>query len=336
LLTADVTSAAFYEACAQLTPTFLIDETGSHGDNRALRHLLRVGTTREVVAMRKNHTFHAYGAKVICWLEPPDDPALNTRCILIPMTEANRTDLIKPTDPSVEKEAADLRAMLLQFRFDHYKPAWTPAIPGAEILRPRSRDLLTCLAAPFAKDEKWCAFLVRFFELQAHVAQEPLSPPQNAVLAALFSLVHQRYDTHLCLVGDLTGMVNKFLEKAGEHYRLLPRKVGAVLTSLGITERQRTKVGLTVWLDRAQQARVHRLAETYGLDHLLARGVLIRRDDCRLCQQSEGGPAPSKPPAEMGAVEIVDNMAFLKTKHGLASTKRTCVRGERRERRRRV
>jgi len=83
LLTADVNSAAFYQACSQLMPTLLIDETGTHERNRALRHLLRMGTTQDVVAMRRNHSFHAYGAKVICWLEPPDDPALNSRCILI-------------------------------------------------------------------------------------------------------------------------------------------------------------------------------------------------------------------------------------------------------------
>ena len=61
LLTADTTSAAFYEACSQLNPTLLIDESGTPGDNRALRHLLRMGTTRDVLVMRKSRIFHAYG-----------------------------------------------------------------------------------------------------------------------------------------------------------------------------------------------------------------------------------------------------------------------------------
>lgn len=109
LLTADITSAAFYDACSSFTPTLMIDEGGTHGNSRYLRHLLRVGTTRDVVAMRKNQSLHAYGAKVISFLEPPDDPALNSRCILIPMTEANKVGLAKPTDPELEQLGAELQ-----------------------------------------------------------------------------------------------------------------------------------------------------------------------------------------------------------------------------------
>ena len=80
LLMADVTSASFYHACARFMSTMLIDETGSIRSNRTLRHLLRSGTTRDVLAVRKDHIFHSYGAKVISWLEQPDDTALNSRC----------------------------------------------------------------------------------------------------------------------------------------------------------------------------------------------------------------------------------------------------------------
>ncbi|MDA2912766.1 hypothetical protein MYX77_02185, partial [Acidobacteriia bacterium AH_259_A11_L15] len=77
LLTADISWAAFYEACTRLTPTLLIDEGGTHASNRHLRHLLRVGTTRDVVGVRKHRVVHVYGPKVVAFLEAPDDPALN-------------------------------------------------------------------------------------------------------------------------------------------------------------------------------------------------------------------------------------------------------------------
>jgi hypothetical protein len=120
LFTGDITSAAFYEACSQLNPTLLIDEGGTPGDNRALRHLLRMGTTRDVLAVRKARTFHAYGPKIISWRERPDDPALNSRCLEIQMVESDKSDLCGVDDPGVKELAAKLRAQLLQFRFENY------------------------------------------------------------------------------------------------------------------------------------------------------------------------------------------------------------------------
>jgi hypothetical protein len=96
LLTADISSAAFYQVCDQLTPTLLIDETATAGNRRSLFHLLRTGTSRDAVALRKNQSFHAFGAKVVAWLELPHDAALNSRCVIITLNETRRTDLLRP------------------------------------------------------------------------------------------------------------------------------------------------------------------------------------------------------------------------------------------------
>lgn len=53
LLISDITSASFYHTCSRFMSTMLIDETGSIRSNRTLRHLLRAGTTRDVLAVRK-------------------------------------------------------------------------------------------------------------------------------------------------------------------------------------------------------------------------------------------------------------------------------------------
>jgi hypothetical protein len=152
LLVSDITSASFYRACAQFTPTMLIDEAGSARDNRTLRHMLRAGTMRDVISVQANRSFHAYGAKAISWLEPPDDTALNSRCVFISMFETTRTDLLRPDDVEVVREAASLQAQLLQFRFENYYRVQPGPVSGDEVVRPRSRDLLRALAAAHSQD----------------------------------------------------------------------------------------------------------------------------------------------------------------------------------------
>jgi hypothetical protein len=93
LLTADLTSAAFYQVCDRLVPTLLIDETGTAGQKRQLCHLLRTGTSPDLVALRKDHSFKGYGAKVMSWNELPDDSALNSRCVVIPLHETQNRNL---------------------------------------------------------------------------------------------------------------------------------------------------------------------------------------------------------------------------------------------------
>lgn len=283
LLTADITSAAFYEVCTRLHPTLLIDESGTPGDSRALRHLLRMGTLPEVLAMKKHQTYNAYGPKVICWKEPPDDPALNSRCIEIQMVESDKADLIRVDDFSVRARAAELQAKLLQFRFENYMKISTPEIPGTERLKPRSREMLAALAAPFAGDLKICAQLIEFFKMRDIFSREPLPPPEHAVLAALYSQIHQEAYAGTVLIMNLTIKVNEILETSGERLRLSPRKVGSVLATLGVGWKKRTNIGWTILLDRPQQLRIHELVGSHGMDLNLDR--LIRADlrECPLC-----------------------------------------------------
>jgi len=291
LLTADTTSAAFYEACSQLNPTLLIDESGTPGDNRALRHLLRMGTTRDVLVMRKSRIFHAYGPKVICWREPPDDPALSSRCLEIQMAESDRTSVCGVDDPSVKELAAKLQAQLLQFRFENYRKISTPVIAGIEWLKPRSREMLASLAAPCAGVMETLLPLIEFFNTREIHSREPLPPPENAVLTALFSQIHQRAYDEGVLINNLTTKVNEILETNGERLRLSPRKVGAVLRTLGFSSKKRGNIGWTILLYRADQIRVHKLVVDHGMDLNIDRFL---REDLRDCAMCKGDFAPSR------------------------------------------
>jgi hypothetical protein len=301
-LIADITSASFYRACSKFNPTMLIDEAGSVSNNPAPRYILRAGSTRDVDSVQANHTFHAYGAKVLSWLEPPNDTALNSRCILIPMFETMRTDLLRPSDVHVEWEAARLQAQLLQFRFENYWTVKPYPLPGDEILRPRSRHLLRALAAPHLHDVERSERLFEFFRSGQAVPQEPLSPAQNAVLRPLFSVIHMRKEYSSIQTGQLTEMVNLFLQRAGENLRMQPRKVGAALSSLGISNRTRTKSGWFVTVNRKDAEKVHQLAEHYGIERLEARFQRIPPEECEMCRAAASKGSVRAPQVPEGSV----------------------------------
>jgi hypothetical protein len=296
LLTGDITSAAFYEVCTRVHPTLLIDESGTPGDNRALRHLLRMGTSPELLAMRKHQIFNAYGPKVICWKETPDDPALNSRCVEIQMVESDTTDLFRVDDFSVRARAAELQAKLLQFRFERYKKVRAPATPDAERLQPRSRDILASLMAPFAEHMELCTPLIQFFKMREIHNREPLPPPENAVLTALFSQIHQEAYTGSVLIQNLTIKVNEILEKSGERLRLSPRKVGSVLATFGVGWKRRTNTGWMILLDRPEQVRVHNLVRSHGLDLNVDRFIRTDWRECPLCMGESHRPEPQSDP----------------------------------------
>jgi hypothetical protein len=302
LLVSDITSASFYRACSQFMPTILIDEAGSFRKNSALRHMLRAGSGRDVDSVQANRTFHAYGAKVLSWLEPPDDIALNSRCILIPMHESMRTNLMRSSDVEVEREAAELQTQLLQFRFENYRRVEPGPIPGDEILRPRSRDLLRALAAAHFNVER-SKRLLEFFDSGQAIPHEPLSSEQNAVLRALYSIIHVQNDFDSIQTGQLTELVNGHLEHARENLRMKPRKVGSVLSSLGFSNRTRTNSGWILSLNREDAEKIHQLAEHYGIEKLDERTLRVSPDECALCKALTARKASRAPQVPKGSTK---------------------------------
>ncbi len=264
-------------------PANLKEELQEVAIRRELRQLLRTGTTRDVLTMRNKKLFCAYGMKVIAWNEPSNDLALNTRCVQIEMVETNNSRI---TDEEMEEQASELRAQLLRFRFERYRKVRIQTLPGEDRLRVRSRDLLRCLAACVDEPE-FRERLTGFFGERDILKREPLPLPESAVLAALFSGIHQRSYAGIVSIKDLTGGVNKILRETGERLRLQPRKVGAVLTSFGISHRKRTSYGYRILLEEADQVTIHKLADAHGIDHRLDYPVRIMRQECHLCG---GGP----------------------------------------------
>jgi hypothetical protein len=297
LLTADISSAAFYELCDRMTTTLLIDETATVDNRRQLLHLLRSGTTQDFVAVRKGNTYKSYGARVVSWLELPNDAALNSRCVIIPMTSCTRTDLLTPDDPRVQRAAQKLQRQLLQFRLLNYKTLTLPKISGEEELRPRTRDLFRALALPLAKEKGSCE-LLRLLLKQQESVREVLSAFESAVLDSLWDVIHAHPGLNALKVGQLAESVNANLRQRGESGRLTEKRVGILLTSLHLTLRTRINIGWVLWLTRETRAQIHSLVRIYGVDARPTPKASAACDLCKITNAHAISSAKTKPVEE--------------------------------------
>jgi hypothetical protein len=286
LLTADITSAAFYEVYEKLNPTLLVDETLTAGNQRELFHLLKTGTTRGSVTLRKGHSLKAFGPKVISCTELPNDAALNSRCVIVPMQETNRTNLAKPTDKQMLDVAEVLRQQLLQYRLENFRSLRLPKVEGDERLHSRTRDLYQALALPLGKNAEVCGFLVSLFETQQGINREPLSPSCAAVLRVLYEFIHSHLQDGKYAQKELTFGANLNLESMQETFRLNAHEVGRALTSLGLTTRKRTNAGFILWLDLDSRKRIHNLAHAYAIDQESQYQEQGFGDGCELCNNA--------------------------------------------------
>jgi hypothetical protein len=212
--------------------------------------------------------------------------------------------LVRTDEPKVQQLAAHLQAQLLRFRLENFKTVQLVPIPGDEVLRPRTRDLLRALSAAHAQDAQRSQCLFKFFESGQGTPAEPLDPAQNAVLRALFSVIHLREDFSSIRVGDLTHMVNLFLDRKRENLRLLPRKVGAVLSSLGLDTRARTNSGWAIRVNHQDAEKLHQLAACYGIDGFKDPFLAISPENCSLCRAAGLNKKGPDLPPELSGPEV--------------------------------
>lgn len=283
LLTADVTSAAFYRACEKVSPTLLIDETYTAGDKRTLFHLLKIGNSRDVVSLRRDESFKAYGAKAFAWNELPADTALNSRCIIIPMQETNRSNLARPNEPDIVAAADEIQKQLLWYRLESLKTLGNAPKPSDENLAARVGDLHEALVLALGDHAPYRKWLRLCCEDQAKANREPLPPREAAVLNTLYKAIHTVVNYERYPIAQLTSLVKADLKEEGSGMRLNPRAVGAALSSLGITNHRRTNLGYVVDIDRKLQQRIHKLVELYGLDSETYLPHELRCKACELC-----------------------------------------------------
>jgi hypothetical protein len=90
-------------------------------------------------------------------------------------------------------------------------------------------------------------------------------------------------------VGQFSEIVNQILIQSGERMHLEPRKVGAILTSLGFFERVRTNRGFEIALDLETRRRVHSLVEKFGNQCVTKWILTMGAGECELCASNADG-----------------------------------------------
>jgi hypothetical protein len=323
LPTTDISSAAFYDVCHRMHPTLLIDETRTAGHQRTLLHLLRCSNSRGFFSLRKGKAEMAYGPKVLAWLELPNDAALNSRCIIIPMHRTARADLKSPDDSKLLQSAAKLRMRPLQFRFMHYYTLSLPEIPAALQLSARTLDLYGALALPLGTDHESCENLARLIMAQRRFQPRLLSPPQASALRALYILIHARPTEGGFRLKELTHWINSDLVWRGESASLSERKTGEILTSLGLTNRTRTNPGSYVLLlNRSDHVRIHEKTRDYEVDDVPAGPIR----GCEICVKKSAASPPARTPEAVSTPFSWDNSA------GGRGSRKSRLRGGKRSR----
>jgi hypothetical protein len=270
LLVNDISQAAAYQACSNFSPALLIDEVDWHSSRTmsTFRQLLRAGTSPTSRALRIRQSSCSFGPKVFGSLEASSDPALNSRCIQLVMAETSKRGLLKPGHPAVVKSASELRQRLLRFRFDFYKSNRPALVPGAEELRPRSRDLLDSLAAPLVGSQLWTQVLLGFMKLSHDpVTRESLESRHEALHAGLWEAIHLEPPLAYVRIGgkmSLSTATNDILLQGGERLTVTDKGVGRMVWSMGFRNAQRTKTGWILRLDSSTRERCHQLLKTHG------------------------------------------------------------------------
>ena len=283
LFASDATSITLVHACHQLHPTLLIDETSSVHDPAALRRLLRVGNTPGSLVLRHKQAWNVFGAKVICWRELPDDAALNSRCIILPMHAVNDPALRLPDDPEIVEAAATLQSQLLYYRLANYQRITKPANDESiKTLPPRKRELYVALVAPCLGEEPSRNFLLDYFRDDSRNQDEnSLSSAEHAVVAALFLSAHMPELHGRLLLKDVAARANRHLQADGESLRLSVRHVGIIATSFGFSRRHRTTNGWKLLLEKSDQRPLHDMAAYYGVNQFPEDASGLTR--CSLC-----------------------------------------------------
>jgi hypothetical protein len=291
LLIGDTSSAALYRIHSRIHPTLLLDESATQigQSTSALRHLLRVGSTRQGVA-RNGEIFDCFGAKVITALEPPNDPALVSRCI--PMKTKTAIPQRKDLDgPEVQVYVDKLRQSLLRWRLNQWSSIRPVTVPGAESFSPRMQDLLSRLAAAASSPMGHRVLLAYFKRIPEVVIEDRPTLLKRLLNSILSGMIHARINvtvdsarTACVLVKNLTNDVNEELGLRSEQFQLSPEEVGHLLTALGLNTRDRTSSGMRLWLDLRTKMQIHLNQKHIGQEKLLMDcGPQIEK--CPLCEE---------------------------------------------------
>ena len=265
VMVGDLTPASLYALPNAIMPTLMIDEFEAGRGKRdiGLLRLLRTGSTQSGRIVRGKKLYGTFCAKIIASRQMPDDAALASRAIFIPMLPTRRT--LPPLDrTALESIAAHFQPKLLAYRLQSYNRVLGRSILQVPDFTPRMKDLARMLAAPLLGDEQLEKELFDALAKQDRAAKlERYGEPEWAVALALYEECHRTTGT--ITVGALSGTADRVLYENGETYPLKPRAVGNIVRSLGLDTEQLGNQGRGLRLTARVIDTIHAIAQGFGL-----------------------------------------------------------------------
>jgi hypothetical protein len=179
---------------------------------------------------------------------------------------------------------------LQQFRFEHYHSISIPKVPADVRISSRVLDLYRALALPFGEDQEFCKTLAFLIAGQRQFQSRLISAAQASCIRVLYALIHGNPATAGYRLSRLTTEMEADLASRGEPSKLNERKVGDILTSLGLTNRSRKNTGYVLWLERSDHVRIHEMAREYEVDGTNSN------QNCDLCKETSAASTTSSTP----------------------------------------
>lgn len=281
VIVAGATATGILDACSNFDATLLVCQDSL---NRAALEMLDSGSAQGQLHLQRGRMASAFGPKLIAASERRDELGRLRGGIPLPVCPSKFPRWRLLWNPEVLAQAEQLRRQLLQFRFDHADSVEIPVEAGT--LRYPKRGLVTgALVAPFAANLELCREIAGYLEPMDDDRSERLPGDKGAVLSAVFHLTHDKkvLEEGGATVGAVAELANELLEARGERFKILPRKVGSVLTGLGLRDRPRSSNGYTILLQKHSIAQIHRLAKLYGVASPSPYDPWGPDPDCRMC-----------------------------------------------------
>ena len=280
---------AIHSLPALLRPTLLLDELQFNGTHKAqtLECWLRAGNSPGVPVAMGGHLVDGFGAKVLCSRQPVVDTALASRALHISMVPLNNNSALLPLAEDDLQEIAAIQSLLLTFRLLHY---WEFGVSYDSSFVPRMEALAGALMLPFWEDqETHLALREALAEQNRDAHLERQNEPECLVIWALFDMCHQENASKV-FCGQIASRINATLKSLGEEADLKPRAVGAKLKTLGLKTGGLGNIGRGLKLTSAVRARIHELAQAYGMRPSSDPKPTI----CSLCMKTFGGPSQAQ------------------------------------------
>lgn len=294
ILAADISSAGLHSVVDRLHPTVLIKDFdyGANSGTRNLLRLLRNGSTVESRVYLATRAHQLFSPKILSSPQAPSDAALKSLGLVVVARPPSRDLRVLSTD-SLNAVKHRLQPKLLAFRLqNYYRTMAQNSRTSASRLTPETEDFFRALALPLMGDVELERELLEI--LAAHDTEticDLHSEPAHFVIAALFARIHLLHaGPNMVTCKELAENTGQILKKAGEPYRLKPRRIGEILRSLGFQTQPLGNLGRGLRISRDLIVATHIKAKSFGICVGDVRSPRTPRftgpaTHCRLCYE---------------------------------------------------